>query len=375
MVLLMFSLLVFSQAFSQGKYITDAQLAYNAGDYEMAKKSLDKATELIDQKLAAGEKIKEKDIHKLWKLKGQNYLMLASVEKDSLVKLNLLDLAKKADYTYFEKDPTKYYESEVKDAMSQLAILYQNTAITYYKEPTFSKSYDLFEECLKLKKHIGVDLQDLSVYHNVAYAAYYSKKYDRSIPYFNLLIDSSYNQLKSLTDYKRCLVRSFVETGDTATAIHKLQLFNPGDSIVDLLKEEVSLLLSTHKTKEALDKMKRISEKGSDDAVLYENMAKIYEQMNEFTLANSSYEQALKLNPSSVDSYYGLARILILDANKIKDPVLQRKKTTEALSYLETAEKINPKDQDVLRVLLQIYNQLNMPDKAKEVTGKLLELK
>ena len=352
---------------AQGKFVTDAALAYNANDFVGAQKSLDKAWEIILQKKAAGEPVKAKEVNKYYKLKAQTYVRLADVyngKADS--SLMYADTAFSAAKQYLANDASKYYEAEVKDALIQTTYYYQNVGVYYYQKQDYANAFEVFEKVVLIQKEINPVKNDLPSYHNAAFAAFYSKKFNRSIPYFNILIDSNYNTQSSLVEYKQSIVRAHLEMGDTNTAVHKLQEFNTGDTIVEFLKEEVAILLAQNKQKEALARMQILVDKQINDALVYENVAKIYQQLGEYSKSRDAYNSALKIDEKRVDSHYGLGALLVIESNLLAGEK-QRNKLKEALVPLERARSLAPNDKDTLKALLQIYTNLEMKDKAKEI--------
>jgi len=367
-IISIFCLVVLSASvLAQGKYVTDAALAYSANDFIGAQKSLDKAWEIFLQKKAAGEAVKSKDINKYYKLKAQTYVRLADMyngrEDSALV---FADTAYSTSKQYLANDPTKYYEAEIKDVLTQVTYYYQNVGVFYYQKQEYGKAFDAFEKVVLIQKEVNPMKTDLSAHHNAAFAAFYSKQFNRSIPYFNLLIDSNYNAQKSLIEYKRSIVRAHLEQGDTNTAIHQLQVYNTGDTIVEFLKEEVSILLAQNKQKEALVRMQILSDKQIRDALVYENIAKIYQQLGEYSKSRDSYNKALEIDPKRVDSHYGLGALLVIESNLLAGEK-QRNKLKEAIVPLEKARTLSPNDKDTLKALFQIYTNLEMKEKAQEV--------
>lgn len=349
---------------AQGKYITDAALAYNASDFTGAQKALDKAWEIIIQKQAAGEKVK--DLNKYYKLKVQTYVRLADMNNTKDSALAFADTANVAANTYYKVDASKYYDAEVKDGMIQLTYYYQNIGVYYYQNSEFEKAFNIFEKVVTLQKQINADKIELAAYHNAAFASFNAKMYNRSIPYLNTLIDSNYTKQNSLVEYKRSLVRSFLEQGDTNTAVMKLKTYNTGDTIMEFLKEEVSILLAQNKQKDALTRMEIMADKHLNDPIVYENIAKIYQQMGEYEKSKKFYSDALAIDDNRVDSHYGLGALLVIESNKLAGEK-QKAKLKEAIPELEKARALSPNDHDTLKALFQIYTNLGMPDKADEI--------
>ncbi len=362
-----FILLFISAALSvnaQGKFITDAALAYSASDFTGAQKSLNKAWDAILQKQALGEKVK--DLNKYYKLKVQVYVRLADLNNKQDSALVYADTAQNAAYEYYKVDASKYYDAEVKDGMLQLTYYYQNIGVFYYQKEEYAQAFKAFANVIELQKSVQPNINDLSAYHNAAFASLYAKEYKMSLPYLNTLVDSNYTKQKSLIEYKRSIIRVNLELGDTTSALNKLKEYNTGDTIVEFLKEEVSILLSQNKQKEALTRMQLLVDKKLNDPIIYENIAKIYQQMGEYDLSRRFYNEVLKLDNNKADSHYGLGALLVIESNRLSGEK-QRAKLNEAIPELEMARQLSPNDNDTLKALYQIYSNIGMTDKAAEI--------
>ncbi|MFZ9847227.1 MAG: hypothetical protein ACO3EE_03620 [Flavobacteriales bacterium] len=353
---------------AQGKFIIDAALAYSASDFIGAQKSLHKAWDVILQKQALGEKVK--DFGKYYKLKVQVYVRLADLYNREDSALVYADTAKNAAYEYYKVDASKYYDAEVKDGMLQLTFYYQNIGVFYYQKEEYTKAFSSFANVIDLQKFVQPEKNDLSAYHNAAFASLYAKEYKKSLPYFSILIDSNYTKQKSLIEYKRSIIRVNLELGDTTSALTKLKEYNTGDTIIEFLKEEVSILLAQNKQKEALARMQLLVDKKLNDPIIYENIAKIYQQMGEYELSRKFYNEVLKLDNDRADSHYGLGAVLVIESNRLMGEK-QRAKLNEAIPELEMARKLSPNDSDTLKALFQIYNNLGLSDKAAEIKAIL----
>ena len=393
--------------FAQGKFITDAGIAINAGDFEEAKSAIEKADEAIHQKQSAGEKIEEKDLRKFWRYKEHIYVRLAKDQTDSVLKLKYIGMSKAAALTYFEIDKTKYYEAEVKDDMGTLAVLYQNVGVEYFNKRDFNNAYLMFDEAISLNKFLGKE--DFRLYHNAAFSALYAKKYEKAIAYFDILITNKYNDQKSLVMYKRKIAQAYSDQGNKEMALQKLNEFNSGDSInMDLLKEEISILVEMNKSGDALKKMDQLVNMGYRDALTLENMGILYEQIGDKEKAMASYKSALEVDSSRANSYYGIGKIICHDYNDINREInvlikenekLQTvhpnkdqskinanaksiaekeraafAKADQAIQYIEKALMYAPGDKDALTLALQIYTNLGQEKKAVAIKEKLSHL-
>ncbi|MFM7022721.1 MAG: tetratricopeptide repeat protein [Flavobacteriales bacterium] len=394
-------------AFAQGKFISDAGIAINAMDFEEAKTAIEKAQEVITQKQSAGETVEEKDLRKFWRYKEHIYLRLAKDQTDSLTKLSYLDLSKQAALKYLEVDKTKYYEQEVKDDMKVLAELYLAAGVEYFNKRDYNNALRMFEEGIELNKISGKER--LAFYHNAAFSALNEKKYDKAISYFSVLIGNKYDEQKSMALYKRSMVRAFSELGNKDMALQKIQEFNKDSVDTELLKEEISILIDMKKQQEALTKMDQLVNMGFKDALTYENMGKLYEQIGEKEKALISYRKALEIDSSRADSYYGIGKISCLEfndinkeinvlnkaneemktihANKNQDKInantkliaekekMAAEKAKEGVEYLEKALVFAPTDKDILNLSFQIYVMLGEEKKAADTKEKLSRLK
>ncbi len=402
---LTFSLiLIAGLIYGQAKFLSDAGIAISVGDFQEAEKAILKAQDAISQKQIANEEVDSKDLRKFWKQKSHIYIRLATNQKDSILKLTQLETSKQAGLTYFDVDKTKYFEEEVKDDLKALNTEYYNIGVEHFNAKKFDKALTMFENVTTINKVLG--LNDYRALQNVAYAALYSENCSKAIPVFTLLIDSKYNGQHNLQSYKKELIRCYSKEGKKEIALEKLKEFNTGDSIdVEMLKEELVLLIELKRTKEAIVKMDQIVPLAKEDALTLENIGKLYDQAGEKEKSLLSYKSALAIDATRPDSYYGIGKIMCDEFNNINKEInaleksnegmrtlhgtknqdeitsnnklidekqkMAEQKAQESASYIEKALEYAPNDQQVLDLLLQIYQNLGQSEKATAIKSRM----
>jgi tetratricopeptide (TPR) repeat protein len=157
-------------------------------------------------------------------------------------------------------------------------------------------------------------------------------------------------------------------------------------------KVEIGLLIDMNQVQDA--------KVGLENAIKAEPTNKIYHfylgyvnsKLDKWDDAKNNFEQALKIDPSYFDAQYYLAQVYLIDAKKVQDQIkslgisaadkkkqadldkvlVQKYKT--ALPQWEKAEKLNPKDVDVLDRLRAIYYYLGDDKNEQRATARLKEL-
>jgi Flp pilus assembly protein TadD len=191
---------------------------------------------------------------------------------------------------------------------------------------------------------------------------------------------------------------------DTAAGVETLKkgrLAYPND--INLLTSEINYYLKTNNSTEAINNLNfALIAKPTDAnlflvrAILYDNianpkdatgkdLAKPKDYADKLALAEADYKKAIEFKPDYFDALYNLGALynnkgafIAKEANKIANEAkykVENAKATEefnkAMPVLEKALQINPKDNNTLFALKQIYSRLQLLDKLKAINEKL----
>jgi tetratricopeptide (TPR) repeat protein len=355
--------------------------AVNKANYYHQDGDLVKAKENIDQAVKH-EKTIEKG--KTWYTKGLVYGAIAFSQDTTVTKLapNALQEAVAAyqKAKTLLKEGSMYYKKSDED-LDNLWNQAINEGAVFYQDGNYGSAYRHFVNATKVRP------QDTTAYIYAGYSALQNKQYDDAIANFTTLVDLNYNKPEVYTTLI-ALHRSHERNDEKALEVVQVarQRFPENKEIK---KEEINLLIVTKKIEVAKSKLENAIKEDPNNAVMYYNLAFLYEQLNDKDNARKNYALALEKDPNYFEasfnlgaSYYNAAAEALKKADDMDFKTYQKegKKLeaqakdlfNQALPSLEQARKIRPNDEDVLRTLQVIYTRLNMKDKASEV-GKALE--
>ncbi len=394
-----------------------AQKLFKKGNMVEALSSVNQACKLKDQ---ADDKTREKIMY----LKAQILTRLgsqdvANYEKALKVVKELQAFEKKAGKKRYSDDAQKLLDQSVAD----LAKLGQDA---YSKKDYFgaAKAFDLVN---KIKPD-----QAFEYYAAVAYLQ--AKKWDNSLPLLKDLFKKGYTgqttmytvtnkatgkveeyknkntakllvQAGSHSDLKETKTKSLRpdiianilyvlgQKGDDDEAIKFIEEAKKEDpENIDLIVGEANYYLKKGDNTKFAVAMKKAVELDPDNKLYNFNLATAYYQLKKYDEAKKYYEKTTQIDPKYVDAYKGLAYIVLVPEKALTekmntDEVLMNDRLfnkykkqqldlyRQALPYFEKAEKIAPKDKEILVALKKIYRDLDMKDKAKAMKARLDALK
>ncbi|WP_367757955.1 tetratricopeptide repeat protein [Flavobacterium sp. WC2430] len=176
-------------------------------------------------------------------------------------------------------------------------------------------------------------------------------------------------------------------TDEAKKAIAEARANNPDDD--SLILTEANLYLET----KDFDKYKKLIsealEKNPNDADLVFNLGVVSYNAKNVVDAEKYYKRAIEIKPDYVNAYLNLA-IMKLDGDKVifeemnklgnseKDNkrylVLKKQREVvfkDALPYLEKANELDPKNEEVKNTLISVYGALEMTEKKKALKDKM----
>ncbi len=166
-------------------------------------------------------------------------------------------------------------------------------------------------------------------------------------------------------------------------AYEDARIVSPDDGT--LLSDEAALY---YKIKDLGAYKKLINEsllKKPNDEILIFNLGVVSRYENQKQDAERYYRKAIELKPNYFDANLNLAELLLsydtdfikkMDSEKDDKKYLILKADREkmfksAIPFLEKSHEIAPKNEDVTRTLISVYNALDMIDKAKALKSKM----
>jgi tetratricopeptide (TPR) repeat protein len=406
-----------SLSFSQRGEIRDAESAVEDKNFKEALTQLD-----IAKPLLADEK--DKWVVRYHLAKAKTHGNLASTKSGDEM-ISDMDTALKSVETVLsmenDNEEALAYQNKLRQTMVQTAIDGQNEGDFDIAEKLLYKTYEL-------------DRNDTVMLYYAASAAVNGKIYDKALKHYQKLLDIGFDgateqfvainkesgeeeifESKNMRDiavktgeYSEPSKKKTPSlTGEIAKnitliyiqedqpdkaleAIKKAKEESPED--VSLLQAEADLYYRTGKIDKYEEVMKQVVKMDPENPSLYYNLGVASEQLGDKKSAKEYYLQAIELDSEMVNAYINLAaltlskeRDIVEEMNSLGNSRADNKKYQElnkekkqfykdALPYLEKASELDPNNMDALKTKLNIYYQLEMSDKAKELQEKINSL-
>lgn len=321
--------------------------------------------------------------------------------------LNALESFEKAMSMAVKKSQTKDALAGIRESEDHL----NNIGITYFQIQDYANSYLNFKASLKshdiLKTNKEASRLDDAMVKNdqvfyTAYAGYNSEYKNETLPLF----ESLYTGGKAQPFVYEALFNLAADKKDITKAMEYLaagRAANPDDN--GLLFAEINFYLKEGKLDILTDKLKAAIAKEPDNVSVYTTLGNVYDQLNQqertagnnakadeyFNLAFDYFKQSLEKDPKNFDAtysqgalYYNKAASMTAKLNELSNDYSSAgtKKYNEikaemdgyfkqALPYFISAEQLDPKDQNTMIALKEIYARSGELNKSTEYKNKL----
>ncbi len=400
--------------YGQKLEITNAAVAYKPLNNPMwmmmdkdgsLKKKLYEAKTEIDKayvKYEAANTLKPKDEAKLFYYRGIIYLdylmsadssMLPELEKNEAMydEASLGSLKKS-----LKLDTRGMYKKQIETKIQLLRGTYLQGGVALFQQEKYKDALEAFSGAAEMYDVIG--LKDSLALYNAALSADRLEDYDNAIKYFKACAEIGY---KTEVSYQSLIANVNKKNGGPSDEAYKYivegKKTNPGS--MALLIEEFNYHLSKGDTEKAQSSLEEAIKKDPDNYVFHFNIGATFDELaakkhkegkhDEADVfaqkAIEGYKKAIELKPDFADAYFNLGVLFNNESfelnslvNEIKDEVLYKKekeKATgylkEAYPYLEESNKLQPKDVNTLKLLKNIYFNLEMDDEYAVVKAKL----
>jgi tetratricopeptide (TPR) repeat protein len=320
------------------------------------------------------------------------------------------------------------YTSQAQTAVAEIKGKILNSAV----EDGTNKKYD--EAAKKLYIVYELDKTDLEKLYYAASYAVNAQDYDTALSYYEELKSKNYsgegmayyakNLLSEQEDYFGTTAEAKTERDNKV----KLKVYSdPRDEKIpskrgEIYKNIALILLQKDKTEQAKTALSDARKANPDDTSLIISEADLYLKLQDFATykklvsevlekdpnnpdllfnlgvvssktdaasAETYYKKAIELKPDYVNAYLNLSILKLEGETKIVDEINKLgtsekdnkryevlKKQREdifksALPYLEKANELDPKNEDVAATLLNVYGALEMTDKKKALKAKM----
>jgi tetratricopeptide (TPR) repeat protein len=275
-----------------------------------------------------------------------------------------------------ELDAGQKMEKQLEPKYILLANDFQDLGIREFKNKNYDASLRAFEHALQIENLPFLLLQpDTLLIYNTALAAFESNNWDHANKYFGTL-----HKLKFSENATHLLFRTKLHLNDSIAAqrvlFEGLEKYDDHENLVFLLSE---FLYNDLKPDEALTVIDDAIAEDSDNPNYYYNKGLIYQKTNQFQDAINAYTEVLKIDPDNMEVFVNIAtcyynigvayeeRTLLLTNNKEvkKERVKSKRAFQSALHWLDAAIENQPKDEELIGKLSQLYDAMDETDKTK----------
>ena len=306
-----------------------------------------------------------------------------------------LDLTKESDllklFGYFNNkntsyDDPSYFRDIIGNKLPYLANAFVNNGVEEFQAGNFEKAKVLSEKSIEANMFLS-KVDSLGMY-NAALASERLEQYDDAISYYTALTKIKFGG-PAIYFYLANLYQIKEDTVNKIKAIRDGLKVYPENA--DLIREELSYLLSTGQTEEALANFDKAIASDKDNPSLYYNRGVIYDEIGETEKAAADYNKALEIDTSFFDAAYNLGAMYFnrgVEWNKkassygLKEQAKYDEADKKAKDFfkkaepaLEIAHKLEPNDLSTLASLVQVYAIVGKESKYNEMNAKLEKAK
>jgi tetratricopeptide (TPR) repeat protein len=387
-IVLISLLIIFTSAFAQRGKVNSAYTNLQGG-------KLTKAKELID---AASVHKKTKDNPKTWVFRGDIYVEIATSNLSGVViDAEALPKAIEAFKRAKELDTENEYAENIKNGYKNVSIASYNTGVNFYNKKDYVSAADNFSKAFELKSTINET--DTNSMYNAAIAYNLGGQKEKAAVYYKKLIDIKYDDASIYKEYFDIMYEKEESKEEALATLAIGRKLYPED--YSMIVSEANYFLSSNQTDKAIANLELALTYESTNHSIFHAIGTMYNmiftneekdektRMLAYDKAVDAYKKTIELEPMFFDANYNLGAIIFnkgvfflekADSLPLGDESydgLKEKGNSfllEALPYLEKAFEINPKDQNTLVSLKQIYTRTKNVEKYNKMKKCLEEL-
>lgn len=274
----------------------------------------------------------------------------------------------------FDKD--KKFNNETIKALGILANQFVYEGVELFNAEKYTEALQHFEKNIAIGSLPAINQIDTVILYNAALSAEKSGDLPKAALYFEELIKLHFGGVEVYSD----LSKVYKKMGNTARFMSSIEVgirSYPGENF-PLYSELINYYLEKEDYKSAYDQTLEAIKVHPQQAGLHFIHASLCEAFSQKENAEAAYKKTIELDPGYTDAYFNLGSMYynqgvdLLKKAKTKD---EKNKADEfyhkALAMYEEVYKLTPDNQETIAILNNLYGYLNMPDKQKEMQGKL----
>ncbi len=369
-ILLGLSLLISMGMQAQKNKRTSAYMYNKNGEYKKAKEVIDVA--ILHEKTMQDAKT--------WLYRGEIYYNIA-VSEDAEVKglsENAADIAFESFINVKKYDPKNTYEGELALNLYNLTNLYYKLAGEGYNNRDYDVAINGYINVVAISELEG--RYDTTAAFYAGMSGVWADNQEVATKYLEKCIEMDYNDARIYKFYSK----SVKQLGDTTKAlqvIEKGRLKYPDD--LSLMLELAQIYLETGNNDKLREALLSAIDADKENPNLYLILGQTYDNDGEYEKALEYYQKTIDLGGENSSVYYNIGAIYSNEGKAYLDeakdlPLNEVTKYEElvekgnvelkqAMPYFEKALELDPNDKYSVLALKNIYIQLKMNDKLKEL--------
>ncbi|MBM3919312.1 MAG: tetratricopeptide repeat protein [Sphingomonadales bacterium] len=364
------SILYLGQVYAQNQKVQSAFIFIKSGELDRALPAIEEA--VVNEKTISSAKA--------WYYRGEIYLAIYGTDNPEFQKLVSADPLLVAMESYRKSktlDIKDEFGADINKKMKSIIEKLYNRGVDHYNNKEYKYALADFELVL-------IDNpKDTSVLFNAALTSEKAKEPAKAIQYLDALLKQNYQSPQiyvSLASNNKAL-------GDTVAALNYLiegQKKYPNE--VALIIDELNIFLMQGRATEVIGKLEKAVALDPNNPSLHFALGSALDQIGDKQKAEVCYQRAIDIKPEYFDGWYNLGAMYFNNAaesmneanripfNKKKEyevaVALAKEAFVKARPFLEKAHELDPKDNNTMVSLQQLYAQLKLNDKSMEMKKK-----
>ncbi|WP_412987923.1 tetratricopeptide repeat protein [Pontimicrobium sp. IMCC45349] len=397
-------LMVGTFSFAQKKELKIAQKAIKNSNYSEAKTALSSAEALMssmDEKskslyyllkskaLYAGGTGNDNDIKTAFESLEKVSLPAHQSQVDELKQNMLTGFLEKGNEALEKKDfkvSSKYFEKAYRASTKDTIYLFYS-ASTAVNGGDYDRSLGLYEE-LKELGYTGIVKKYYATNVETNKEEPFNDKTlrDFSVKSKSHIKPTERNSASKLPEIVKNIALIYIQKGDSEKALGAIKLARknfPDD--VNLLINEANVYYQLGNNEMFSKLLAEATQKDPNNAELFYNLGVISSQSDDFDSAMKYYKRAVELKPDYVNALINMAALTLDQEHAIVDEmnglgssaaddkkydelkVKRQQLYLDAIPFLESALKADPKNIQAAKTLLNIYNAVDNTEKSNEL--------
>ena len=376
LIMLAIAVSISLSAFSQGKNVNKANVAYTKGEYAEAAALIEPATK--DEKTSTKGRT--------WYLRGQIFGAIALSEDESIKAIDP-DALLKASQSYekvleLEKAGSNY-ATLAQINLDGLRADVMNSGVAAFQADNPEGAYKAFQN------YALISPTDTTGYIYAAMMAQQLEDYDAVVANYDKCFELDYYPKSALNAVIYYSLNQLEKPEQALKYIKVAQEKYPED--VDFQKTAVDYYIKQDRIEDAITEMQHAIELEPSNARLYSNLGMLYDSQEQFELAVEQYKKALEIDPKDRFSLINMAVFYIGQGDNINHKLTDlsmadyrkvgekmeaeaKEEWKKAIPFLETVLETDDTDELALQNLHAVYYKLRDVPNATKIEKRRRDL-